>query len=669
MPASIIFNQPTTPAGVAGKARNDIVIGQPVTCTNSTVATTYLWTLLDAPIRSALTRGLTVTTASFSFTPDVKGTYLVSLRVNGSAFTTDNATSFVAVLSADLGWRYLGAGEERVDNTTKTGLGFPGNVNTRGWATDRDLQLEETEAVIVDVNDAVVVSPGLGTSNLVRIDLATGQIDPTLIPGGASGVASVGALTPLTSSGGVNPVILLNNGVSAGDVLTWTGLVWAGAAPSGGSGITKLIGDVTGIGPGITTASVEKIRGRTVDTTAPTGGQVYAWDAGTSKWVATTLASGGNTGFTAKYLVGNFSNGDTAATFTSNGFKYYKDTGDGAGIALALSDAASVPGEVYIRPGTYTTTATLTVPANTIVRGAGPATIIQSAYDAIKGPLVTLNNKAELHSLTLIHNDPGAIGTKYGVVHLAGSLVDDVEAYCTDINVTTMPVAGPTNSTLVGGFYAAGASGSGFKVKLTCDHCSVTYGGNTATTYDASLCGFRGVNAVMTLKDCYATATVASYPAARCVSLESSAVNPRQASLTITGGRYIAPLTAIIWARTAGFAEVYPVVITGAEIYACSDSSTSVDAGIYIYSDCRALINNCHISSNYGTGCVALVPAAGRDAYNTGSLTGCTLLSSNSRAWDSQSAGYHVITGNTYKNAVANVSSGNDEVAHNLLLP
>jgi hypothetical protein len=91
-----------------------------------------------------------------------------------------------------MGWRYLAAGEERIDNIVKTGLNFPSNLNTRGWATERDLQLEETEATVKDVADAVVVSPGAGSPNsLVRIDGVTGQIDPTLIPGSTPG-ASVG---------------------------------------------------------------------------------------------------------------------------------------------------------------------------------------------------------------------------------------------------------------------------------------------------------------------------------------------------------------------------------------------------------------------------------------------------------------------------------------------
>lgn len=189
MPASIVFNQPTISAGVAGKARNDGVLAQPVTCSSASPASSYLWTLVDVPIRSSLTRGLTGTMATFSFTPDVKGTYLVTLRVNGSTFTTDNAKSFIAVLSSGsntLGWRYLGASEENNDNIDRPGLGFPSNTNVRGWATERDLQLEETEEAAARVLNAVVTSPGPGQDALVKLDSTTGQLDPSVVPGTAS---------------------------------------------------------------------------------------------------------------------------------------------------------------------------------------------------------------------------------------------------------------------------------------------------------------------------------------------------------------------------------------------------------------------------------------------------------------------------------------------------
>jgi len=198
MPASIIFNQVSKSAGVAGKARKDFDVGLLVTCSNSTAATSYEWLLLDVPIRSALVRGTTGVGASFTFTPDVKGTYKVTLRVNGSVLPSDNARSFCAVLSfatGTLGWRYKAAGERDEDNIDVAGLGFPGDDNVRGWATQDDLEREETEAAVYDVQNAVVTSPGTGFDSLVRLDTATGQLDATVIPGtgGAVFVGDAGA--------------------------------------------------------------------------------------------------------------------------------------------------------------------------------------------------------------------------------------------------------------------------------------------------------------------------------------------------------------------------------------------------------------------------------------------------------------------------------------------
>lgn len=191
MPANIIVNQLTKPPGFPGISRDDLSTALVVTATNNTVEGSYLWTLADVPIRSALIRGTQGTSAAFTFTPDVKGTYRLTLQVNGSTLPADNFVAFGAVLSfgpKTMGWRYLGAGESNnEDNITKPGLNLPGNVNVRGWATDRDLQLEDTELAAYEVANAVTVSPGPGNDNVVRLDPGTGKFDPSVIPGVGAG--------------------------------------------------------------------------------------------------------------------------------------------------------------------------------------------------------------------------------------------------------------------------------------------------------------------------------------------------------------------------------------------------------------------------------------------------------------------------------------------------
>lgn len=200
MPALITINQATKPPGTPGKSRDQFDAGLLVTCSNDTAEGSYLWTLVDAPIRSALVRGTTGVASTFTFTPDVKGTYLVSLTVNGSPFPVDFDESFAAVLTSGLktlGWRYLAAREqEDADNINKPGLGFPGNTNVRGWATDRDLQLEQTEDAVYEVLNRVLTSPGIGADNLAQLDPLTGKFDPSVVPASAGGSPNsfVGAL-------------------------------------------------------------------------------------------------------------------------------------------------------------------------------------------------------------------------------------------------------------------------------------------------------------------------------------------------------------------------------------------------------------------------------------------------------------------------------------------
>ena len=105
-------------------------------------------------------------------------------------------------------------------------------------------------------------------------------------------VASVGTTSPLTNTGTATaPVVALTSGGSAGNVLTWNGSAWAGAAPAA-AGITALTGDVTASGSGSVAATVAKLQGYDVATTAPTSNQILQWIAGTSKWTPTANGVG-----------------------------------------------------------------------------------------------------------------------------------------------------------------------------------------------------------------------------------------------------------------------------------------------------------------------------------------------------------------------------------------
>ncbi len=84
--------------------------------------------------------------------------------------------------------------------------------------------------------------------------------------------------------------------------------------------------------------------------------------------------------FAPRVLVGNVPNGDPAVGQAAP-FEYIPDTGDGAGIAAALTAVGALGGgDVWVRPGTYDLStgaaAPLTIPSNVRLVGAGPSTII-----------------------------------------------------------------------------------------------------------------------------------------------------------------------------------------------------------------------------------------------------------------------------------------------------
>lgn len=82
-----------------------------------------------------------------------------------------------------------------------------------------------------------------------------------------------------------------------------------------------------------------------------------------------------------KYLVGNVLNGDSPDAYDADGFVYFPDPGDGSGIEQALARAATAPGEVHIRPGTYdlgsgSVVTPLVVTSGCQVTGEGETTLI-----------------------------------------------------------------------------------------------------------------------------------------------------------------------------------------------------------------------------------------------------------------------------------------------------
>lgn len=97
--------------------------------------------------------------------------------------------------------------------------------------------------------------------------------------------------------------------------------------------------------------------------------------------------------FAPKYIVGNIPAGDDPTYTFAGGFIYIPDPGDGSAILQALSLAATVPGDVWVRPGTYNfgtgpVPIPLTIPAGTRVQGAGNTTVLISRTNGDQGVFV-----------------------------------------------------------------------------------------------------------------------------------------------------------------------------------------------------------------------------------------------------------------------------------------
>jgi hypothetical protein len=131
--------------------------------------------------------------------------------------------------------------------------------------------------------------------------------------GWSPATAAVTLAGDVTGASGANTVVKLRNRTLAttaptnGQVLTWnTASSWW--VPATVTATVTLAGDVTGASG---TTTVEKLRGRTVATTAPTSGQVLAWNSTSVAWTPTTglpeayfagqLASWSGTAWEAKW--------------------------------------------------------------------------------------------------------------------------------------------------------------------------------------------------------------------------------------------------------------------------------------------------------------------------------------------------------------------------------
>lgn len=103
--AAIVINQTGKPAGSALTSRDDLSLGFTITLTNddNTDVVSWAWEFVSKPPGSYATL-ITPFAATSTFTPDVRGSYLIKLTV-GDGVTTDTDQRIAAIKTVHLGIR------------------------------------------------------------------------------------------------------------------------------------------------------------------------------------------------------------------------------------------------------------------------------------------------------------------------------------------------------------------------------------------------------------------------------------------------------------------------------------------------------------------------------------------------------------------------------------
>ena len=231
-------------AGAAGKSRDDLVLGQPVTLRNANDADVRSWRwTLALPSGSSATLS-NVTAAAPTFTPDVPGTYVVGLAVDqGNTGQTD--TRLAAVRNADVvigpatfSTRFFGVGES--DEANWNSIYNPGVPNTSGYWEDLDQWLhmllaasltagsDTTEAItdpsLVEAGSAITLSMGDRAAKISDPVFPSPPLDiflPTITPGDA-GLGHRCSI--VLEDGNANRDIVINGAASQGSIDPATGL-------------------------------------------------------------------------------------------------------------------------------------------------------------------------------------------------------------------------------------------------------------------------------------------------------------------------------------------------------------------------------------------------------------------------------------------------------------
>lgn len=183
---------------------------------------------VDTPI--TFPAAVTSVAASSPLSSSGGATPTISLDNSGVVAATYGSATSVPVVTVDA--------KGLVTGVTDTAITFPpGGVTSVTASAPLASSGGATPDISLNNSGVVAASYGSATSvAVVTVDakgIVTGAVDtPITFP---ASVTSVTASSPLASSGGATPDISITAGTTPGDVLTWNGAAWAGAAVPGGT--------------------------------------------------------------------------------------------------------------------------------------------------------------------------------------------------------------------------------------------------------------------------------------------------------------------------------------------------------------------------------------------------------------------------------------------------
>jgi hypothetical protein len=361
-------------------------------------------------------------------------------------------------------------------------------------------------------------------------------------------------------------------------------------------------------------------------------------------WSAAGSGSPAQEYFAPKYVVGCTlaPYNDSATTYSTGGFYYIPDPGDGSGIATALSYATSTDpafkaaGDVWIRPGTYdltqagSPTTAFAVPNGILVRGSGPSTVISGRL-AGDQRVFTLGATSELRDLRI--NVIGEYtGTGDGLIECGGASTSPSWIERVDVQLENTSVG---SSTIRAAVYATGTA-SVFS-------CRFFIEGSDPQTFVGGICAVasRSTAFPANVSRCVVAAVRSGYDSA-FVALNSG-------RLTVSESRTSGSQIASVFSGAGAGGFSVSVSECDFAISAASASCVSVD--------CAFKVSDCTFATT-GAATSAIVSTATRGIITGNNIDGDI---------DTSGGTNHVLTTNLISSASTLTFSASDENAHNII--